>query len=388
MLLLPGLWLLLCLGLSRYARQGRIDADERHPVHTADGWTIWLHRFRPRGQRRFDTPIILGHGLMMNRHCWSLSAQGSLPRALAERGHDVWVAEYRGSGMSRPPAGSPNRWTLEDHVASDLPALIATVRGRSSADAVHWIGHSMGGIVAYMHACRAGRDAGIARLVTIGSPVGFKHVRKIMGPLGIPARRLLRRLQTLHIRPLLFLALPYVAAIPRVALRISGASEHLNLRERITLVDRAFEDSSSALAGWFLDRFLNDELVCPRDGCSTTGGGFADLDIPTLVIAGQRDVLAPPGSVRRAFDETEGIPAAYRVFGDPEATLEDTGPALGHADLISGEVAMRHVLPLILGWLEPDAPTAPGARLRGAAAPSVHPIAALPTPIDVAALEP
>lgn len=370
-----------------YAARDQIDADTRHPVRTADGWTIWLHRFRP-AEAQHGTPVILGHGLMMNRWCWSLSRHGSLPRALAERGHDVWVAEYRGSGMSRPPEGTPRLWTFQDHVDQDLPALIDFVRDATQSNDVHWVGHSMGGMVAYMHACRARHRADINRLVTIGSPVGFTHVRGIIGPLGGPARHALRRLDHVWVRPLLLLTLPFVALVPRIALRISGSSEHLNLKERLALTALAFENSSSDLCAWFMDRWLRNEMLCPREIASVSGGGFADLDVPTLIVAGQRDLLAPPGAVRRAFDETEGIAAAYKLFGDPEQAPEDAGPALGHADLISGEVAMQHVLPLVAEWLEAPEPRVERATMRAACAPSAHRSPAPTTPMDAAALEP
>jgi len=340
-----------------------VDADERFPVRTPDGWTIWLHRFRPQGKERWDTPIVLGHGLMMNRWCWMLSGASSLPRALAARGHDVYVAEYRGSGMSRPPDGGFGGWTIEEHVNQDLPALIHFVRTRTNSLGVHWVGHSMGGIVGYAHACRAGESAGISRLVTLGSPVEFGHVHNVLGPLGHPARSALRQVRHVRIRRLMFLSLPFVALFPRLALRYSGSAEHLTLGERLALTRVAFEDGSSDLLSWFLDSWLRRELVCPRELSSLTAGGFAELNIPTLVVAGEADQLAPPRAVRRAFDETEGIPAAYKLFGDPEAAPEVAGPALGHADLITGAVAIQHVLPLVAEWLETPEPKADRATM-------------------------
>ncbi len=98
-----GLWVLFCFVLARAARWGS-EADERHEVQTTDGWTLLLRRYRPvEGASSRAAPIILGHGLNMNRHCWALSGRGDLPRALAARGHDVFVAEYRGTDSSRAP---------------------------------------------------------------------------------------------------------------------------------------------------------------------------------------------------------------------------------------------------------------------------------------------
>ena len=333
---------------------------EPHLVTTEDGWTLTVWRFRPFGEARPGPPVILGHGLMMNRWCWMLSEEGSMPLALAARGHDVWVPEYRGAASAKAPPGEPTRhdgpkgWRFEEHAALDLPAIIDAVCEATGSEQVHWCGHSMGGLVAYRYAVESGGER-LASLVTLGSPVRFGHVRRLFGPLGEPSRRLLDVLPQVPVRLFMHAVLPATVLFPELSMRTSGTARYLTLDERLTLMIRAFEDGSPALSRWFLDRWLDELPILPE---SLGGQHFDRLTVPTLVLAGQSDALGPPQAVRPTFVETGRTRVAYRVFGDPSAPEDQRGPALGHADLISGAVAMTWVLPQLASWLESEDPLA------------------------------
>jgi alpha-beta hydrolase superfamily lysophospholipase len=76
----------------------------------------------------------------------------------------VYVVELRGHGRSARPAGG-FRWTCDDYLQRDLPALLRAVCADARADAVHLVGHSMGGILALSYAAtvRASLSAGLVR---------------------------------------------------------------------------------------------------------------------------------------------------------------------------------------------------------------------------------
>ena len=84
----------------------------------------------------------------------------SLAVYLAERGHDVWVLELRGHGRSTPKPtwletvlaqgrNEGGSWSIMKYIDHDLPSAIQYVRNHTHAKKVHWVGHSMGGIVLY-----------------------------------------------------------------------------------------------------------------------------------------------------------------------------------------------------------------------------------------------
>ena len=373
-------WVVALVWAAAWTRAYRAPDGEPYPIATEDGWTVWVHRYRPVGPPKGGPPVVLGHGFTMNRWCWSLSERGSLPILLAEQGYDVFVAEYRGSGRSRTPddatlyakrPGGFDGWGFDDHVTLDLPAIIDGVRLITGQSHVHWVGHSMGGMLGYSYAL-ASKGAGLASLCTLGSPTRFEHIVHLFGPTGPLAWRGLHKLPKLHLRPLVRFGLPLALFMPRVTLRTSGSVEFLNVQERLTLMSEAFEDTSPALAGFFMDHWLHDRRLIPGDDAVS----FGDLPVRTLVVAGVKDVLAPPQAARRAYDEFDPARAAapisvsYRCFGDRSLRPHEVGPALGHADLISGEESMKHIVPLLDAWLSGgDLTVQPGVMTKQAADP-------------------
>jgi pimeloyl-ACP methyl ester carboxylesterase len=341
-------YLLACLGLALWVRGGPV-ADERHPVETEDGWLLTLHRFLPaEGTVRHPVPIVLGHGINMNRAAFELSRQGSLARALAARGHDVFLAEYRGEPTSRPPrrgerAGQRWAYELMDTVRYDFPAILEAAARIGRSDRVSWVGHSMGGMMIYLYAAVHGSGR-LHRVVTLGSPVHLGRWPGYLGGLQSLAGKLITRLPVLPVVLPTYLVLPFIALFPATFLSWNTNVRHLTRREVLTLCTTAFEDVSTGVVTFFLEMAQEHRDICPAPDERCDGfevGGLARLEVPLLVVSGSRDGLAPPRTVEPAFHRAGSQDAAYvRLDG------------FGHCDLISGRPCIETVLPILSGWLE------------------------------------
>ncbi|MEE2829919.1 MAG: alpha/beta fold hydrolase [Myxococcota bacterium] len=366
------LWLVLCTLLALWARP-LPEAPERHPVRTADGWLLTLHRYPPRaGHSSHPLPVIFAHGLNMNRASWVLTPSGDLPRAMAQRGHDVFVLEYRGGPSSQPPSedgtSDRGRWDydIEDHVNLDLPAIIDRVQAISGGERVNWVGHSMGGMLIYLYAAQHGSSK-LNRVVTLGSPVRFQLPRYLPSTAVRLFDLVKRWRKRLHLKALCWLTLPLSVFLGRRVLRKFLCPLYLGAREMATLCWTSVSDVSVPIHDFFIARAAQNRHLCPGEDEGVEGiepGGLARLEAPLLVISGERDQVAPPAAVRLAYARAGSPQAAYKHFGDPSGL--ERGPVFGHCDLASSARSVAHVLPMLADWFEGGAPkTAHPTESRG-----------------------
>jgi pimeloyl-ACP methyl ester carboxylesterase len=320
--------------------------EEVHLVRTRDGWRIALYRY-PAASRRHPTPVLLCHGLGANRFNFDLGPDLSLARYLQREGFEVWSLDLRGRGRGGRPGGGRNRGRIhpvfDDYVQEDARAALRYVLDRTGASQVHWIGHSMGGLVLY--AVLQGEGASwIASGVAVGSPGSFSHIGK-RSPAKI-AFGLLRRIPRL---PLSFLASGLAPVIARI--RLPGDSIFLNRSNvEVGAVERALCFLAADVSGGEISQFLD----------WVENGEFRSLDTrhsyeppalpvrqPVLFLAGAKDRLAPPASVAAAYERIPSNRKAFRVLGREQGQAED----YGHGDLLIGKNVHREVFPLIRDWL-------------------------------------
>jgi len=378
-LILVGALVALIVAGGLLARRWRLVStyDEVHRARTDDGWEIALHRYRgPTGVDR--PPIVLCHGVGANRHNMDLDGDRSLARFLRAQGRDVWLVDLRGAGDSdraSRKAGRRPGWTFDDHVRHDIPAALARVRAETGAEEVDWVGFSMGGLISYAlfgaaapaatgGAPEAAPEAGkvpaagepgaaptppgplprLRRLVTIGSPVLTRPARGV-GLITL-ANRLLAPLPTTPLqrlaRALAFAALPLQWAVGgQVCARggMSGAALRLAMTNVIA-------DVSSGVQRQFADWLAKGRFVS-ADGAVDYAAGLARIQAPTLVLGGQADRLAPPRTVRAAFERLGANEKRMVVLGPEHGHRQ----RYGHGDLAFGHHAPAEVYPLVGDWL-------------------------------------
>ncbi|MBX3273164.1 MAG: alpha/beta hydrolase [Sandaracinaceae bacterium] len=109
-------------------------------LRTDDGWTL-------RGERLVDAraPVVavLGHAMMVDRRTLDRPAGAGLASTLHRAGIDVSWLDARGHGESGPRADEGARWSYDDVVRYDVPALVAHGRAIAAGRPVVIVGHSL-----------------------------------------------------------------------------------------------------------------------------------------------------------------------------------------------------------------------------------------------------
>lgn len=354
---------------------GREQRPQRYRVRTHDGWHLALYRYLP-SRRSHRTPVLLCHGMSSNR--WNMDGPGdiSLARYLLRHGYDVWIVELRGAGRSTRPTwwnGKRYDWRFEDYVQHDAPAALRKVLRETGARQVHWVGHSMGGMIAYALLMTPMHDK-IASAVTLGSPT-MSDVGHPVLDVGLPYRGILRLLPArVPIGLLARLGAPLAPLLARwldaTISELGWHAENANLRLLWTLMLTAVDDIPASLlrefARWYETRAMSD-----RYGIFDFTEHLERITAPILVIAGSKDGLTPARDLEQVHKRITSRDKTFRIIGKQHGFAHD----YSHADLILGLHAPADVYPVILQWLESHRGTA--RAVRPAAAASRTSVAAL-----------
>lgn len=349
------------------------EADQIHPVRTADGWQIRLLRYRAKGEP--GTPILFVHGLAGSPLNFAPPGGGGLARLMAERGYDCWAVDLRGNRGTAPPAGT-NRYgsRFDDYIKYDLPAAIEFIRESTGHERVHWVGHSMGGLLFLGYA--AWHDSSeIASAVTLGTPTEFTP----------RARDWHRRLRKSG-------ALRFVSAFPafsawyqRMAAPIlplvripalCGPINWKNVDPRIGPVAyyNMLEMPPAAVLRK-LSYFASENWLRVRGNRIDVPQAMADLTTPLLMIAAARDPLATPGETRAAVERVQSGNAEFLLRGKSEGTAHD----YNHIDLVFSREGGREIADPIAEWFAAypadGIAVAPRARPKRKKSPKTKPAA-------------
>lgn len=311
-------------------------------ILTPGAQPLGMVRKRLAGDRPTRGTVILVHGFAHNRYTWH-SSKRSFSAYLDEQGWDVFNVDLRGHGRSRR-FGADKPGLLDEYIFEDVPACVREAIRLSGHERVFLVGHSMGGLIAYAAAATALRDQ-LAGLITIGSPYRFGAGNPVLRA-GSMAFRAIRSTGVLD-------------SNPRFPLRALGL--HLHSSRRLwnsklfpfpvkvwaegTIEDEILEeylrksfDWTSMAIAFDVARVGLQRALTSRDG-RDYGTAFEWLNRPLLVISGSKDTLAPPDSVRPAYERSRAQDKSYRCF--PQ----------GHVDLIMGHRAPLTVWPTIQTWL-------------------------------------
>ncbi|HDH96658.1 MAG TPA: alpha/beta fold hydrolase [Proteobacteria bacterium] len=318
--------------------------DETHYFNAADGWTLAIHRYKPK-RKRFKEPVILCHGLGANRFNFDLE-ELSLARYLRDRGFDVFIVELRGIGYSAKRSLTAHDrfdWGYDDFAGKDIPAIIDKALEVSGAERALWVGHSMGGMLAYASFSNPEVAKKVAGAVAIASPASFHHMRRL-GRMLPKLKWLVELIPAIHVDVIVRFWIPLVGlALPRVLTAVynprymdRGTLRRAAARLLVPISTRLLYQFGQWV---YTGEFKSEE----RDYC----GELEKVRLPFLLLAGRNDLLAPPDSVRVAYEKLGSPDKTYFCFGEDDRTCR-----FGHGDIVLSQKAKEQVYPMVADWLE------------------------------------
>ncbi len=312
---------------------------ERADTVTRDGWRIALHRYRGRGKKR-RYPVVCCHGLASNHIAFDVAPEASLARHLAQRGYDVFLLDLRGHGASERRGFG---WAFEHYVEQDLPAVLDAI------GPAHWIGHSMGGIVALAYLAGGGDQ--LASVVTVGSAIDYSG-----SPSGfhrlLPLRRLLALVPAIPVHSLARLSAPLVGRLPNPYEQFNVWPSNCDPLLFRRICQRGFHAVSSPVMAQLVTAMLPGGLQSLAGAPYVTR--LSSVKTAVLALAGSRDAQCPPQAVAHTVGALPSC-AALRVFGREQGHQDH----YGHFDLLIGRRAKIEVFPHIDKWLDANDSDAP-----------------------------
>ena len=330
-------------------RLGRLSAESGAPFDLVyEGMHYRLRHYGPEGGGAGSAPLVLVPPLMVASEVYDIAPDVSAIRALLREGIDVWLVDF---GAPEREEGGLER-TLDDHVRAVSDA-VTRIRERCGRD-VHLAGYSQGGMFVYQAAALR-RSAGIASVVTFGSPVdlhrsvptlGDRITESLVGALHAALALPLERVHGLpgKLTSTAFKLLSVEKELSQLAdfVRKLHDRQALARRESKRLFLRG--EGFVAWPGPALRKFLDELVVANR---MRTGGfvidgnavSLADIDCPIAYFLGTRDEMARPEAVR-------GIREAA-----PRADTHEIAAPVGHFGLVVGGSAQETTWPTVAAWV-------------------------------------
>jgi len=331
-----GYWIVLSRKYSKYPR-----ADEIHEVKTGDLWSVLLYRYKPKSGD--GEPVLLCHSAVANQFNFTEPPGNSLVDVLVKEGFDCWAIELRGSRSSAPPYVR-RRWavSMDDYLAHDLPAAVKHIRQQTRYAKVHWVGHSMGGMLLYAYVAAHGPGP-IASAATLGAPPGFEGVRFrnpqallfLHGLCPVAFDYLLRGLT-----PLLTWLRPRTRLVP---INWDNVHPDIGAATFFNLLEAPPPNAAKELASWAAGKpwHMLDDAV-------DVEAGLKNLRVPLLAIFGAADPLAPVANAEAFFAALPGRDKKFLMLSAKNKKKAD----YNHADLAFGKNSVKDVFEPIADWFK------------------------------------
>ncbi|HQH51817.1 MAG TPA: alpha/beta hydrolase [Candidatus Hydrogenedentes bacterium] len=334
--LLNGYMILLVL---RYPKPQT--GNEVHTIKTDDDWNIEL--FRRKTSEVPGEPVLLVHALTANHLNFETPAGLSLVDVLAAEGYDCWSLDLRCCESAGAPEGRGiGDISFDDYLFKDLPAAIAYIREATGHGKVHWVGHSMGGMLLYAYNVAFGSEY-LASGISLGAPAGFKNV--FYKPPSLLFR--LTAIAPNLTRTILKSFTPFARSLRPafIGFPVNWDNVHpgVDARALFNMVEAVPPLVAAEIDGWLS---TGDWKV--NRGQLDVSANVSKIDVPLLVVCGKQDPLTPEPKIRQFFDALPGRDKKLVFLSKKNGFVAD----YGHADLAFGVESTKEVYGPALEWIQ------------------------------------
>ncbi|MFD2999605.1 alpha/beta fold hydrolase [Pontibacter toksunensis] len=285
------------------------------PVTATD--TLHLKRF---SQNQQGPPVLLVHGSIENGHIfYSKSDKGFAPY-MAHQGYDVFVADLRGRGKSKPAISGKSDFGLTHTLEEDFPAFINKIKELKGDVHQFWGAHSWGGVLMLAYLARPVVPVKVQamaffaskRRISIWSPKKFFMIDVMWNWVARAA-------------------VATTGALPAKKLKM-GSDNETRLTHRQT-------NDWVVRKNWL---HWHDQF--------DYAAALQQMEVPpTLYITGVKDdVLGNPVDVEKLLLETGSEHAAFRVLGKANGHLHD----YDHINILTHQDAVRDHFPMVVRWFK------------------------------------
>lgn len=335
-----------CISTAIYGERHK--SDELHFVTLPSGWKLALYRYFPEKRFEKNFPVLVCHGISSNKWMLDLEPEHSIAYYLKEKGFEVWMVNLRGTDLGTKPSffnSDKYNYTFDDYVSEDVPSVIDYVLTQTGKSSVHWVGHSMGGMIVYAYAGTYG-DEKFRSLTFIGSPVKFD----IPGKLFNLAKKHIQLVDSLNFIPTRAGSL-LIAPFGRIPLDAFESTiwnkENLPPKLRKKILTLSVENIAGGVMRQF-EKFIRTGKFESMDGKRDYLEGLRNIRKPSLFITGILDNLASPHNVFPAYEKISSDNKIFFVLSTGNGYLAD----YGHVDLAIGDNAIKDTYSIIGDFLD------------------------------------
>ncbi len=310
-------------------------------LKTPDHWNIALYKYdTPHVTKKY--PVFLLHGIASNHTIWDTGhPEYSFALKLVREGYKVYSLDLRGrSGSDGPHTGRGNSWSIDDYLLCDLPAAIEYILEENHVEKLHWVGHSLGGILGFFYQIRH-KASNLQSLTAFASALTYtfstlNHVRTYMDYLSA------------------FMYYPvdlwYKAVYPFIDMDTYFTRFIWDAGNMAPEVKRSVIESmvqKIAVLEW-----NQIKTISAAEGMPRISGGFNHyvndrrIVTPAYLITGDRDWICAVDGVEWTRDQLK-CPVRMAIFG------KDYGNKThyGHLDIVCGIHAPEETWPAAIDWI-------------------------------------